>query len=374
MQKMNLTREQLYTLVWEKPLRFIIESYGGTYQDVKELLEKYNIPAPENGYWSKLRAGHTLKIPSLHLLTGKKENLVIYEPKERMSRLKNKEVHNKITAEKQQTHQLKQAMPEDKFVVEARRLFQKELKGDVGSNRLISIGSHALPINVSAKMIDRALEIINLFILGIKQIGGEIEMKPNRTSVLYREERLELSLREKQNRVEQLNSKYSWEAYDYLPSGILVFKLGENSWDVKEWKDTAYTILEDKIDDILAYIPKKIIKIQEERREIERRRLEHEKEHQRQLELEKRKTTEINNFIALKTNAELWKNASLMREYLQAMEDAAKLKGTYDVKIQEYLTWARKKVDCYDPLVDATDKLFEHMDKLSLTSTKKLGW
>ena len=81
MQKMNLTRQQLYTLVWQQPLRFIIESYGGTYQDVKELLEKYNIPAPENGYWSKLRAGHTLQIPSLPLLAGKKENMVIYEPK-----------------------------------------------------------------------------------------------------------------------------------------------------------------------------------------------------------------------------------------------------------------------------------------------------
>ena len=126
--------------------------------------------------------------------------------KERVSRLKYKEVHNKNTAEKQQAHQLKHAMPEDKLVTEARRLFQKELKGAIGNNKLINIGAHTLPINVSAKMIDRALEFFNLFILGIKKMGGEIELKSNPTSVLYREERLELSLREKQNRVERLNS------------------------------------------------------------------------------------------------------------------------------------------------------------------------
>lgn len=58
---MDLTRKQLYQLVWEKPLKFIIDSYGGTYQDVKDLLHKYDIPSPENGYWSRVRAGHLSK-------------------------------------------------------------------------------------------------------------------------------------------------------------------------------------------------------------------------------------------------------------------------------------------------------------------------
>lgn len=50
MSKIDLTRKQFYELVWEKPLSSIIEIYGGTYQEIKELLKKYDIPSPENGY------------------------------------------------------------------------------------------------------------------------------------------------------------------------------------------------------------------------------------------------------------------------------------------------------------------------------------
>lgn len=49
MSKIDLTRKQLYELAWEKPLSYIIEVYGGSYQEVKEMLKKYNIPSPENG-------------------------------------------------------------------------------------------------------------------------------------------------------------------------------------------------------------------------------------------------------------------------------------------------------------------------------------
>ncbi len=32
------------------------------------------------------------------------------------------------------------------------------------------------------------------------------------------------------------------------------------------------------------------------------------------------------------------------------------------VKMQDYLEWARKKVDWYDPLVDSRDELFDKVD------------
>lgn len=61
MNKLNLIGKELYGLVWEKPINHIIETYGGSYQEVKEMLAKYNVPYPENGYWSKLRSGHKVQ-------------------------------------------------------------------------------------------------------------------------------------------------------------------------------------------------------------------------------------------------------------------------------------------------------------------------
>ncbi|WP_324756397.1 hypothetical protein [Sphingobacterium thalpophilum] len=87
MNKLNLTRKELYDLVWEKPINHIIEMYGGSYQEVKEMLAKYNVPYPENGYWSKLRSGHQMKQLELPLDRDSSE-IVIYEPREKQKRIK----------------------------------------------------------------------------------------------------------------------------------------------------------------------------------------------------------------------------------------------------------------------------------------------
>src|SRR5690606_14795522 len=85
MSKIDLTRKELYDLVWDKPLSYIIEVYGGSYQEVKEMLKKYSIPSPENGYWSKLRAGYQIpKTPLPNI--GDESEKVIYDPKKKKKR------------------------------------------------------------------------------------------------------------------------------------------------------------------------------------------------------------------------------------------------------------------------------------------------
>ena len=36
---MDLTRKELYSLIWEKPLKYIINTYGGTYQVLRIYLQ-----------------------------------------------------------------------------------------------------------------------------------------------------------------------------------------------------------------------------------------------------------------------------------------------------------------------------------------------
>ena len=61
MNETKFTREELHNYVWDNPLSSFISLYGGSYVEVKKLLEDNNIPTPPNGYWSKLKNGH--KIP-----------------------------------------------------------------------------------------------------------------------------------------------------------------------------------------------------------------------------------------------------------------------------------------------------------------------
>lgn len=364
MSKIDLTRKQLYELVWEKPLNHIIDTYGGTYQEVKEMLKKYDIPSPENGFWSRLRAGHN--IPRIALPKGNDFEKVIYEPQEKKKRIKPAE-HTVVKKD------IPIGRSQDKLVTEAKKVFQNNSKGRKNDS-LVSIAYESLNINVSPNILDKALAFFNLLIIEVKRIGGKIEVKPHHSTIIYNGERMEISLREKQNRILKGNQANSWDTYDYFPSGILCFKVGENSWRSKEWKDTSYTVLEDKIEDILEHIRITVIRIQEDRKESERRRIEQEKERQQQLDLEKLQITELNNFIEIKTKAELWKNATIMREYLIILEETAKKNGIYDLNMQQYLEWARKKVDWYDPLVEAEDELLRKVDKTTLTLPKKGFW
>lgn len=366
MNKLNLTRKELYDLVWEKPINYIIENYGGSYQGVKEMLAKYNIPYPENGYWSKLRSGHQVQQVELPQDRDSSEKIV-YEPREKHKRIK---VINHPMVEDQNV----QTIPKkDKLIIEAEKIFRKQLNGRNNAG-LIGIAYESLDITVSAKSIDRTLSFFNLLIAGVKRMGGIFKVEPHKTKVEYDGEEVIMSLREKQNRIENKNPQRSWETYEYVPSGILYFKIGEHSWRSKEWKDTAYTVIEDKIDDILAHIKTTVRAIKEDRIEQELRRVEEAKKRQLQEDLEKRQSNELKKFIELKTNAELWEKAVLMRNYLIALENTVKAEGRFDTDMQAYLSWAREKADWYDPLVEIDDDLLKSVDKITLTLPKKWHW
>ncbi|WP_199142129.1 hypothetical protein, partial [Pedobacter sp. ASV12] len=131
---------------------------------------------------------------------------------------------------------------------------------------MISIGYQSLSINVSPLMIERALMLFNLIISEIKKAGGTMNVESHSTLAIFNGEKFILSMREKQSRIKKPEQKYSWTEYDYVASGVLFFKIGENSWNSKEWSDTAYTVIEDKIEDIISYIKLGALKIKEERR------------------------------------------------------------------------------------------------------------
>lgn len=120
MKELDLTREQLYELVWEKPIAHIIKIYGGTYKE--EVLEKYNIPIPENGYWSRIRAGYNIPKSPLPPRIDEAEKIV-YHPREKKKRIK---IEEKPTTTKK-SEQVVQVM--DRLVLEAQKSYQKAIKG-----------------------------------------------------------------------------------------------------------------------------------------------------------------------------------------------------------------------------------------------------
>lgn len=53
----NLTRKNLYDLVWSKPMVEIAKEYGFSDRGLAKLCERNSIPVPSRGYWAKKQAG-----------------------------------------------------------------------------------------------------------------------------------------------------------------------------------------------------------------------------------------------------------------------------------------------------------------------------
>jgi hypothetical protein len=64
----ELSREQLYELVWSKPVDVIAKEHGLSGRGLKKICARSGVPVPPRGYWAKLSAGKRVTRPRLPTL------------------------------------------------------------------------------------------------------------------------------------------------------------------------------------------------------------------------------------------------------------------------------------------------------------------
>ena len=57
MKSLNLTRKELYDLVWKKPVSRLAEELGVKPSELRGYCIKFEIPLPEQGHWSRVQFG-----------------------------------------------------------------------------------------------------------------------------------------------------------------------------------------------------------------------------------------------------------------------------------------------------------------------------
>ena len=55
METKEISRKELYDLVWSTPLSKITLQYAYTNDGIKKICKQYDVPMPQNGYWLKLK-------------------------------------------------------------------------------------------------------------------------------------------------------------------------------------------------------------------------------------------------------------------------------------------------------------------------------
>jgi len=64
-ERVTLSREALYELVWAEPMLKVAEKFGVSSSYLARVCTALNVPRPERGYWAKVGAGHKIAVPPL---------------------------------------------------------------------------------------------------------------------------------------------------------------------------------------------------------------------------------------------------------------------------------------------------------------------
>ncbi|MCX7027690.1 MAG: hypothetical protein NT061_09460 [Spirochaetes bacterium] len=80
MARERWSREELYKLVWERPMTSLANEYHISNVGLRKVCVRYDIPVPQVGHWAKVKTGQKIKRPPL---PDKLNDIPILKPEKR---------------------------------------------------------------------------------------------------------------------------------------------------------------------------------------------------------------------------------------------------------------------------------------------------
>ena len=412
----KLTRKQLYDEIWALSVAGVARKYNLNYGKLIATCKAEDVPFPSSGYWTRKNMGKDVSNEAVEL-SGHEETEISLITNDatikRIRKAKAEIVENKqtdiIEDAKVVVEELQQNKAENiskwsggmlEFLDETERNKVLEVacnlqinqntrlhktlvqyKKDIADyksklreaqNRSYYNPRYNKPENepeffkeMSDECMPRAIAILDTVFKAIESMGGSINSD---LSVKIRGDIVRFRMVESQDQVKHEMTKQEAQAlvkynddiknhrwaskpqirkYDKVYNGKLRIVFGERSYI----RDSDSEKLEDRLGDILVTLYEKAEEnriAREAREEAERKRVE---EARRREENRQRKEQEIHLVKELVNKAEDYRIAKEIREYIQAMIDS----GSEDIT-PEWIEWAEKKADWYDPSIATEDE------------------
>jgi hypothetical protein len=77
----ELTREELYDLIWATPMTKLAKEFGLSGNGLKKKCLKHEIPRPPMGYWEKIKHGKPVRKPPLPKINDPSLDTIEFYPK-----------------------------------------------------------------------------------------------------------------------------------------------------------------------------------------------------------------------------------------------------------------------------------------------------
>lgn len=356
METIELSRKQLYDLVWSTPISKLTQQYAFSNEGFKKICKEFEIPMPPNGFWLKLKYNKKVKIEKLNPVFGGIDKIVMTLREEGNTinvdqtplTIRTKEIENDPNAPL--------TVPEiitnpDILTTQTKDYW----KGKIKFNSYREDNRIVYPIRVGKDCEKRALLFMDAFTKLLRYRGHAWSKEYSYTGVLIDTVFIEIDLREASRRVP---AKSPYSGTELEPIGELIFKMGKYSGE-REWRDG-----KTKVEEMLAKIMAKLEiyaaekKIQKESNRIWH--LNYEAELKKKEEIKQLKNEEVEKFNKLVKLSEQYNKSLLIRKYIEAKKEIAQKENTLDQETQEWINWASDKADWLDPLINKPDDILDN--------------
>lgn len=395
---LTLSREDLYELVWSKPMTELAQDFGLSDVALAKRCRKLGVPVPGRGYWARVAAGQA---PRQAALKKRADDAMDYtaltfdtpgEETPPMPPADGAAPHPVRTAIEnlQPTHaeDLRLASPAVKrTALRLKRPWRKEISWNRGERN-----GPIISIDVSDACADRALRVSDEIIARAASVGWAFKAPPKQEESRARRygyeaeqpeapvygclwvenEPLALRIDERSRRLEheltedeksrKRRGEYIYPPrWDYEPTGELRLHLmhANSTYVRKTWKDGSRLKLEQQVKAVLLALLDEALSIKAKREEERLADIERRRQEELRWEQSQRRTANATLIHELEAQAGSWLRARFLRSYLRALRRALDREGTQGLvaKRQEetvdFLEWAQHYVDQLDPLCNA---------------------
>ena len=397
-------RETLYEEIWSEPITKVAQRYGVSDVAIHKICKAMDIPKPPAGYWRQLETDKQVnriplppttkptqktgfrthgcvyeeitEKPILDFLPVEEQNRIIETAQNMLRDFSDKKLHPILKQNKTRIANWAATHPRDISASRKRDSYYSPPEGEP-----------PLYYDISNESLPRVHSFLSVLFYAVEYLGGSVNMD---LTLQIRGETVSYFVYESETQVAHVYTKeelrqlekyekeksHSWaykpriRKYDYVFNGKLRFSVSKDNC----YNDSGNVLIENQLGNILIdlYEKSEVVRIDREAKEAAQRKAE--EEERKREELAKRKNKEIGRTLALCNEAEDFIIACNIRAYANAM--ASKSNLTNDE--QEWIEWALKKADWFDPIIAREDELLgvrEHSKNSEAKSlTEKHRW
>ena len=358
-------RERLYEEVWNRPITDVAKHYHVSNTAIRKVCKSMNIPVPGLGYWSIVRSEKKAKktrlpahgIDEKRGLQNSKYNQDETDSLYGLDFMKTEEKESVINASLavQLPSEVDRIPRKISTQIKLLNCISKDSKKRISMlvtalyNALQPLGCE-LHENLCFTINGESLKIH--FTEGQKKINHELTKAENK-ELLHYEEALQ---------------KRGWASkpyipkYDYEYTGRLTLYCGE-----KRWRDGQKVLLEKRLSEIVIGLFAEAERTRIKRLEKEETERKRKEEELQRIKRRERYNDEIDCTLELINEAEDYEIACKIRAYINAVQNNPNSNTSIN-----WINWARKKADWFDPSVDFEDELLGKRNHKTSAENKKL--